>query len=360
MANEFKAKNGLIAPTLQSTVATGTAPLTVTSTTLVTNLNSDYLEGQHGSYYLDRTNATNKPDPVITVTLTGDVTGTANTTLTDLASGTISVVTTIAADSVALGTDTTGNYVASITNGSYITGGNGGSEGAAITLAVDATSANTASKVVARDASGNFSAGTITAALSGNASTATNISGGSANVIAYQTAANTTSFIAAPTVASTTLTWNGSAFTWATGGGATITDDTTTDATRYLVWEEHTSGTSTSVGVSTTKLYFNPSTGTLNSTNFNSLSDITLKKDVSQISNALTTLNAINGVQFTWKDNNKKSYGVIAQELEKILPDIVETSETNIKTVNYAALTGFLIEAIKELNEEINILKSRK
>jgi len=121
---------------------------------------------------LDWTNVNNKPDPVVTVTLSGDVTGTGSATLTDLASGTATISTTIAANSVALGTDTTGNYVASITNGSFITGGDGGSEGAAITLAVDATSANTASKVVSRDSSGNFSAGTITASLSGNASTA--------------------------------------------------------------------------------------------------------------------------------------------------------------------------------------------
>lgn len=120
---------------------------------------SDKLDNQHGSYYLDWTNTTNKPDPVVTVTLTGDVTGSGNATLTDLASGTISFATTIAANSVALGTDTTGNYVASIANGSYITGGAAGSEGSTLTLAVDATSANTASKVVARDASGNFSAG---------------------------------------------------------------------------------------------------------------------------------------------------------------------------------------------------------
>jgi hypothetical protein len=74
---------------------------------------------------------------------------------------------------VSLGTHTNGNYVASITNGSYITGGNGGSEGADLTLAVDATTTNTASKVVARDGSGNFAAGTITATLIGNATTAT-------------------------------------------------------------------------------------------------------------------------------------------------------------------------------------------
>lgn len=124
---------------------------------------------------LDWSNVNNKPDPVVTVTLTGDVTGTASATLTDLTSGTASISTTIAANSVALGGDTTGNYVASITNGSFLTGGDGGSEGAALTLGVDATNANTPSKVVARDSSGNFSAGTITASLSGNASTATSL-----------------------------------------------------------------------------------------------------------------------------------------------------------------------------------------
>jgi hypothetical protein len=95
-----------------------------------------------------------------TITLAGDLTGNVSI---DGSAG-VTLTATIAADSVALGTDTTGNYVASITNGSYITGGNGGSEGAALTLAVDATTTNTASKVVARDASGDFAAGTITAA----------------------------------------------------------------------------------------------------------------------------------------------------------------------------------------------------
>lgn len=64
--------------------------------------------------------------------------------------------------------------VATLTRGSYLTGNNFNGS-VATTWAVDATSANTASKVVARDASGNFSAGTITAALSGNATTATTL-----------------------------------------------------------------------------------------------------------------------------------------------------------------------------------------
>ena len=71
-------------------------------------LDADLLDGQHGSYYLDWTNTNNKPDP--TITLSGDLSG--SVTLTDLASGTLEA--TIAADSVALGTDTTGNYVADV------------------------------------------------------------------------------------------------------------------------------------------------------------------------------------------------------------------------------------------------------
>jgi len=92
------------------------------------------------------------------IALSGDVVGTADF---DGSAG-ISIATTIQANSVALGTDTTGNYVTSITNGSFLTGGDGGSESAALTLAVDATAANTASKVIARDANGSFSANIAT------------------------------------------------------------------------------------------------------------------------------------------------------------------------------------------------------
>jgi hypothetical protein len=95
-----------------------------------------------------------------TVSLTGDVTGSA--TGVD-GSGNVSIATTIAADSVALGTDTTGNYVQQgATSGNGISG-SVNSEGGTFTVTSNATSANTASTTVFRDASGNFSAGTITA-----------------------------------------------------------------------------------------------------------------------------------------------------------------------------------------------------
>ena len=96
----------------------------------------------------------------VTVTLTGDVTGTANFTS---AGDTASIATTIAADSVALGTDTTGNYVQQgATSGNGISG-SVNSEGGTFTVTSNATNANTASTIVFRDASGDFSAGTITA-----------------------------------------------------------------------------------------------------------------------------------------------------------------------------------------------------
>ena len=95
-----------------------------------------------------------------TISLTGDVTG--SVTGVD-GTGNASIATTIAANSVALGTDTTGDYVSTVTSGNYLTGGTTG-ECSTPTLNVDATPTNTASKVVARDASGNFSAGTITVA----------------------------------------------------------------------------------------------------------------------------------------------------------------------------------------------------
>jgi hypothetical protein len=104
------------------------------------------------------------------------------------------------------------------------------------------------------------------AATATSATTATNIAGGTANQIPFQTGAGATSFIVAPTTASTALTWSGSAFTWATGGSSvTISDDTTTNATRYPLFADATTGTVSTTYVSSTKLQYNPSKGELSS-----------------------------------------------------------------------------------------------
>ena len=110
-----------------------------------------------------------------------------------------------------------GSVANALTAGTFLTSGGTYNGSAARTFAVDATSTNTASKVVARDASGNFSAGTITAAISGNATSATNVAGGAANRIVFNTGAAATSFIVAPTASGQVLNWNGSAFTYVAG-----------------------------------------------------------------------------------------------------------------------------------------------
>ena len=113
-------------------------------------------------------------------------------------------------------TGSVGSVANALTLGTYLTGTSFNGS-AAVTAAVDATSANTASKVVARDASGDFSAGTITAALSGNATTATNLAGGAANRIAYQTGSGTTSFITAASGTNYVLNFDGASFNWVSG-----------------------------------------------------------------------------------------------------------------------------------------------
>ena len=62
----------------------------------------------------------------------------------------------------------------------------------------------------------------------------------------------------------------------------------------------------------------------------------------------MDVLNQINPVSFTWKKSKKKSYGLIAQELEKILPELVESTD-GTKTVNYTPLIAFLIKAVVDL-----------
>jgi len=104
------------------------------------------------------------------------------------------------------------------------------------------------------------------AATATSATTATNVAGGAANQLVVQSGAGATTFVTAPTVGSTYLEWSGSAFQWsAAGGGISITDDTSTNAARYITFTDATTGTETGLDVSSTKLQYNPSTGTMTS-----------------------------------------------------------------------------------------------
>ena len=287
-----------------------------------------------------------------TISLTGDVTGTSGAFD---GSGNLSFATTIAANSVALGTDTTGNYVASITNGSYLTGGNGGSEGAALTLAVDATNANTASKVVARDASGNFSAGTITASLTGNVTG--DVSGSSGSC---------TGNAATATTLQTARTINGVSF----NGSANITvepyieDDESTDATRYLVFTDNTTAGYKRLNEDSS-LTYNPSSGNLTTNgNVTAYSDERKKKNWRHVTeNYVEKLADVKAGVYDRTDTGISQVGVSAQSLQKILPEAVIEDDNGFLSVAYGhAALASVVELAKEvvkLRAEIAELKSR-
>ena len=89
-------------------------------------------------------------------------------------------------------------------------------------------------------------------------------------------------------------------------------------------------------------------------------SDIRLKYDIENITGALDKVKAIRGVTFRMKDaiNDNRTVGVIAQEVELVLPEAVRENEDGIKAVAYGNMVGLLIEAIKEQQSEIDELKS--
>jgi hypothetical protein len=145
----------------------------------------------------------------------------------------------------------------------------------------------------------------------------------------------------------------------AVSSGTTITDDTTTNATRYPMMSTATTGSISAANTSSTKLTFNPSTGTLSATIFTATSDANAKTNIQPLENATNTVKQIQGVSFDWKDTGKASYGVIAQEIEKVLPSVVHTNPDGGKAVDYNTIIAFLIESIKEQEERIKQLESK-
>jgi hypothetical protein len=130
-----------------------------------------------------------------------------------------------------------------------------------------------------------------------------------------------------------------------------------TDAGYYPALIRVTSGQTNQMNVSSTKLYYKPSTGELTSYSFNSLSDETVKDNIQRIENALDLIDKLNGVNFTWKETGFRSSGVIAQNLINVVPHLVYTDEDKPLTVNYDGLSALFIEAIKELNKEVKSIK---
>jgi hypothetical protein len=183
----------------------------------------------------------------------------------------------------------------------------------------------------------------------------------------------------------------GTATTSTNSNNTNITNDTSSSSIHYPTFVSNVSGFRPQK-VTSSRLTFVPSTGTLGITSINcsgtitvgtliatsvdyngnvsitgdldvlgdisSSSDINLKENIKTVENALETVSSLRGVSFDWKENGRSSYGIIAQELEEVLPELVKSGE--VKSVNYNGLIGVLIEAIKELKTEVEELKKTK
>jgi hypothetical protein len=294
-----------------STFTSGTAPFVVLSDTQVTNLNASFLRGKvppSGNIVgtTDTQTLTNKTltSPIINggsfssagITFTGSTSGTTTLQASAVASG---VITLPAVTATLVGRNTTdtltnktiaagSNNITGLTNaslinstisgvslgsnlntlsfGSYLTSTGSYNGSAARTVSVAGTSVNTGNTLVARDISGDFTAGTITVT----------------NLTASQT---------------------------------------------------------------------------ITAQDFNSTSDNRVKENIKTVENSLEIVKSLRGVSFDWKETGKSSYGVIAQELQEVLPELVKNGE--VKSVNYNGLIGVLIEGMKSQQEQINRLEQK-
>jgi hypothetical protein len=99
-----------------------------------------------------------------------------------------------------------------------------------------------------------------------------------------------------------------------------------------------------------------PAAGTftdLNATNITETSSIILKENITPISNAIDIITLLEGVEYTRKSTGKKEAGLIAEEVKKVLPELVD-SAGEYKSISYSRLTAYLIEAVKSLKTELD------
>ena len=149
-----------------------------------------------------------------------------------------------------------------------------------------------------------------------------------------------------------------SAQTAAIGTSVDVLYDGNVNANRYILFSSLTSGTDrvrADVG-----LVYNPSSGNLTTNgDITAFSDRSLKKDIQPIKDALNKVDKIDGVTFerTDIDTGVRHAGVIAQDVQKVLPEVVREGYDGKLTVAYGNLAGLLVEAIKELRQEVKELK---
>ncbi len=167
------------------------------------------------------------------------------------------------------------------------------------------------------------------------------------------------------------LSWTGADYDWAAVPAGYADSDVNTHLNQpsastgeFLQWDGSdyawTSAANQSLDTTSSPVFSGLTvTGTIQANVFNATSDATLKTNIAPIENPLAILEKITGVSFDWKNSQGSAEGVLAQDVEQVLPNAVNTDEQGKKSVSYNNLVGVLIEAVKGQQEQINKLKDR-
>ena len=163
------------------------------------------------------------------------------------------------------------------------------------------------------------------------------------------------------------LSTNGSGtLSWATAG-LSLADNTVDAATHFVTLTTATTDTTiTAVRRSSSKLTFQPSSGTLTSTAISTVtltetSSIAYKENINPIEDALAKILQLTGVVYDRKDGSRMAEpGLLAEEVEKIIPNVITYKDGKADGITYTKLTAYLVEAVKMLNAQIMELKGDK
>lgn len=281
-----------------------------------------------------------------TISLGGDLSGSANFDGTS----NIAISATIGSNSVALGTDTTGNYAASVAAGSGISVTGSAGESTAYTIAHSDTSSQSSS----------------------NNSGRTYIQDITLDGFGHVTG-----------IATATETVTNTNTTYSAGSGLDLTGTTFSVEADLRDGITHVGRDNNDyIAIGTTSIDFvldgNTDVRIENDGDLHAdgnviaysttISDKRLKHDIEKIDSALDKVSQLSGYTFSYNKDGKKSAGVLAQEVEKVLPSAVENKSlvfhgeegVEYKTVQYDQIHGLLIEAIKELKEQLEQCKCKK